>query len=235
MPVTTLSALAETVTVEHPAGIVLIERQSADKIGLEQVWQKTGRNDLPIIRCVVPQKRLVPEQLGVADYLVKPIARDELIAAIGRACPAPSRFLVIDDDPRFGPFVGRLLKAAFPSCRVRQAHSGQAGLAALAQGEYDLILLDLTMPDIDGIQVIEVLHNEAHLSQIPIIVITGASYGEQVARREPIHVELHRRDGCSEAEVGRYVTALLEVAPPDYSRPAPAGEPKASRAASLAS
>ena len=62
------------------------------------------------------------------------------------------RILIVDDEPRIGSFVGRALTAAGYSTEF--ADSGTAGLRLAAQESYDLIILDLLMPDLDGRQVL---------------------------------------------------------------------------------
>jgi DNA-binding response OmpR family regulator len=62
------------------------------------------------------------------------------------------RILIVDDEPRIRSFVGRALTAAGYSTEF--ADSGATALRLAAQESYDLIILDLLMPDLDGRQVL---------------------------------------------------------------------------------
>ena len=64
----------------------------------------------------------------------------------------------------------------FPA-RVRVIHSGQDALKELAALEDNfpgLILLDLRLPDIDGIEILHELKNKAKTKEIPVIIRTGS-------------------------------------------------------------
>jgi two-component system KDP operon response regulator KdpE len=75
--------------------------------------------------------------------------------------------LVIDDEPQ----IQRLLTVAFEAnhYRVSTAKAGREGIAAAAQRRYDAIILDLGLPDLNGI---EVLKNLREWTQTPVIVLT---------------------------------------------------------------
>jgi DNA-binding response OmpR family regulator len=66
--------------------------------------------------------------------------------------PHSVRILIVDDEPKIRSFVGRALTAA--GYYTEFAASGSAGLAAATDGDYDLVILDLVMPDLDGRQVL---------------------------------------------------------------------------------
>src|SRR5256884_4655215 len=58
------------------------------------------------------------------------------------------RILLVDDEPRIRDFIGRALETA--GYAVDAACSGTEGLRQAVAGDYDLIILDLIMPDMDG-------------------------------------------------------------------------------------
>ncbi len=218
IPVEGLEGLRQRVQTDHPAGIVVLHDPThAEALDPRQIWHAAGRSDLPVVRCALRSELQTPQELGVAGYLVKPVGREQLVAAIRRACPSLSSLLVVDDDPRFVAFVSRLLRAEVRTCRVRRAYSGEAALQALARQQFDAVVLDLTMPGMDGFQVIHAMQSDSRLATVPIIVISGSSYADELTRSLPVRVELCRFGDCGPTELGRYVTALLDASPPDYS------------------
>ena len=72
----------------------------------------------------------------------------ELPAEISPADWRPARILVVDDEPEVGQLLIDILER--DGHRVERAHSGREALSHLSNGEVDLILSDLRMPDLDG-------------------------------------------------------------------------------------
>ena len=88
-----------------------------------------------------------------------------------------ARILIIDDELQIRRFLGISLRAQ--GYVVSEAATGQEGLAALATGGADAVVLDLGLPDLDGRDVLRDLRN---WSSVPVIVLSvRAQEGEKVA------------------------------------------------------
>src|SRR5262245_61339717 len=81
----------------------------------------------------------------------------------------PLHVLVIDDDPAHAEVVAESLQRVGYNCSV--ATSGVAGARQIEQGEFDVILTDLRMGDLDGMQIVRKARE--HLPDAEAIVITG--------------------------------------------------------------
>ena len=79
------------------------------------------------------------------------------------------RVLLIDDDARLAELLDGYLKPQ--GVALVHAGGGQAGLAALAGGGFDALLLDVMMPGIDGLGVLRKLRDAGH--RIPVIMLTA--------------------------------------------------------------
>jgi DNA-binding response OmpR family regulator len=88
--------------------------------------------------------------------------------------PRRRRILAIDDDDGLLDMLVLLLRQAHLDFRA--ARGGQAGLDMAMSWEPDLILLDLTMPDLDGSTFLE-QYRKATPSPAPIVLLTGAIDG----------------------------------------------------------
>ena len=81
------------------------------------------------------------------------------------------RVLVVEDDPNVRGLLQTLLVTE--GYAVTTASDGLDGLGQAAASSPELVLLDLVMPDLGGVRVLERLRDDPVLSQIPVIVVTG--------------------------------------------------------------
>jgi DNA-binding response OmpR family regulator len=81
------------------------------------------------------------------------------------------RILAVDDDAIQREFCAVYLST--PSAEVITAESAEAGLALLEQQDFDMALIDVDMPGIDGIEMVRRLRADPRFSRMPIMVITG--------------------------------------------------------------
>lgn len=92
-----------------------------------------------------------------------------------------SRLLIVDDDRTFRRSTAALLRQ--DGYRVEEAADGHEAVELLGVETYDLILLDLRMPGLDGIGIVEVLRKWGH--DTPILMISG--YGTVDAAVDALH------------------------------------------------
>ncbi|WP_018235369.1 adenylate/guanylate cyclase domain-containing protein [Ensifer sp. BR816] len=90
------------------------------------------------------------------------------------------RVLVVDDVASNRDLLSRRLRRE--GHRVVTADSGRSALANLAEDEFDLILLDILMPDMNGVEVLSRLKAENRRRHIPVIMISGLNEVAAVAR-----------------------------------------------------
>jgi DNA-binding response OmpR family regulator len=81
------------------------------------------------------------------------------------------RILVIEDEPRILAFLARGLEAEGFS--VDGAGDGRAGIDRAVRGGYDLVILDLLLPKVDGFAVLRQLQNR--LPELPIVIVSARS------------------------------------------------------------
>jgi two-component system cell cycle response regulator len=74
-------------------------------------------------------------------------------------------------------------------CVVIEAANGEEGLAAAAREKPDLILLDITMPVMDGVTMLAKLKEDDELKQMPVIMLTAESGRENVLHISKLGVQ----------------------------------------------
>ena len=142
--------------------------------------------------------------LGANDYLVKPVAKSQLLQAIQRVSLDPKRSIqnvaVVDDDPSMLRLVARILEKEH--YKVWTFESGEAFLASLATQRPDTVIVDLLMPHMDGFQLIETLREHPACSDVPVMVMTAKVLSEDDLLRLNHRVRaVIQKDGtaCEEA------------------------------------
>jgi DNA-binding response OmpR family regulator len=106
--------------------------------------------------------------------------------------------LIIEDDQSIRQGLARFLADA--GHYVESLASGMEGVQRAAEGEFDVIVLDLGLPDIDGSQVLKMIRA---ISQVPVIVAT--------ARDEESEIVRILRDGADDYVVKPFSGAQLQV------------------------
>lgn len=91
-----------------------------------------------------------------------------------------ARILVVDDDGINRTLLTTMLKNE--GFTVSSAENGAQCLEELGNGTYDIILLDLHMPVMDGYQVLESMRNNRKMNKIPVIVISASDSMEDIIR-----------------------------------------------------
>jgi CheY-like chemotaxis protein len=91
-----------------------------------------------------------------------------------------AKVLLVDDDAQICTFVSMLLQLEGISTLVAQ--TAENALGALAREEFDVVLLDIAMPDIDGIELCRRIKGDPKTRELPVVIVS-ARPGEDVIRR----------------------------------------------------
>ncbi len=81
------------------------------------------------------------------------------------------RILVVDDDPAACRLIDALLSSI--GCKVESAGDGLAGVERVGNGRWDLVLLDINMPGLDGLGALEKIRAIHSKEDLPVIMVTG--------------------------------------------------------------
>ncbi len=82
------------------------------------------------------------------------------------------RILIAEDDPEFAGLMTVYLGAAFPRGEIDSVRTAEACFKALEQSAYDVVLLDLQLPDQSGMEVAALVRSD-FASPPPLVVLTG--------------------------------------------------------------
>ena len=121
----------------------------------------------------------------------------------------PKSILVVEDEWEIRELIGYLLTEC--GYQVQYATDGQVALQKLAYGSVDLVLTDLMMPTMDGLELIQALRTTEEFAAIPVLMVTAVPESA-VYERHPIPTGFLRKPFTSK-ELLSSVRALLEVSP----------------------
>ncbi|MBK8479882.1 MAG: protein kinase [Proteobacteria bacterium] len=93
--------------------------------------------------------------------------------ASARPRSAPVRVLVAEDDPEMRAIYSTALQVGFPGVTVLTADDGLAALNLARQSRPDLALVDLNMPNLNGVELAAALRGDERTASIPLIVLTA--------------------------------------------------------------
>jgi len=90
-----------------------------------------------------------------------------------------ARILIVEDRPAIAELVETRLR--IEGMRPTTCLGGREALQVLEHGEFDLVILDIMMPDVDGYEVFRFLKGSSRTRGIPVIFLTAKSSPEDVA------------------------------------------------------
>ncbi len=170
--------------------------------------------DIPVIMVTIVDQKNMGYALGAAEYLTKPIERDRLISVLNkyRKEPQTRPVLVVDDDRTTRDILRRMLERE--GWAVTEAENGRVALDRMAENQPGLILLDLMMPEMDGLEFIEEMRGHQEWSDVPVVVVTAKKLTPEDRQRLNGFVEKVVQKGAYTreslmAEVRNLVTTLV--------------------------
>ena len=186
--------------VEHAAsgemGLQLARQLRPDAITLDVMmpgmdgWQVMTRlksdpelADIPVILLSIVDDRKTGFALGATEYITKPFDRDRLATVLARISTerGSRRALIVDDEPQNRELLRHALEG--DGWTVEEAANGHQGLDRIASRRPDIILLDLMMPEMDGMEFVEHLRANDRTRAIPVLVVTAKDITPQDRQR----------------------------------------------------
>jgi signal transduction histidine kinase/ActR/RegA family two-component response regulator len=166
----------------------------------------------PVILCWIPGKGEAARKLGVFEYMIKPVSRQDIDGAIQRLNVPIKTILVVDDDPEILQLITRMFTINENHYQILQAMNGQRALQIMRKRKPDLILMDLMMPGMDGFEVLEEKRTDPTIRDIPVFAVSSRNpVGETVISDM---MTVYRGNGLSIQEVLSCIQNLGSVLAP---------------------
>lgn len=164
---------------------------------------------VPIVTCSFNTTKSRREELGVSEYLTKPIVRSQFRRVLDSFGRNANRILLVEDDPALARLYLRMIKSLQPQCQVVQVGDGNEALRLIQSEPPDLVFLDLLLPGVDGYAVAREIRANARLDNLPVVVITGQEKSDHTVIASEL--TLTRLGGLTAGEVMHFVKGVLSL------------------------
>jgi CheY-like chemotaxis protein len=158
---------------------------------------------IPVIVCSIVEEKDKGFSLGAADYLLKPIAEEDLLDSLSllNGDGSITNVLIIDDSADDLRLMEKII-TEHSTYRVMLAQGGQQGWEMITTERPGAIILDLFMPDLNGFTILERLRTSAELRDLPVIVVSGAELNaEQKKQMEALGKTMLQKGILNETEL----------------------------------
>lgn len=196
--------------------------------GLEQLVEKNliQASDLVVLNCsghtFSAEKHALEDQyifdLNMPLDEGTPRRPEGLSSALSQLDEQITTIAIVDDNPQYSRMLRRLLQQR-KKYRIFEAHNGSDGMDLIRQREPDLVMLDLTLPKMDGFSIIEALKRDEKTKNIPVMIISGKDLdSEQQEFLKSRAKSVWQKGNFSSDELVDYVIDVLgeeTIIPPD--------------------
>ncbi len=170
---------AEKLIGEKDYELIILDLHLPDGEGSELIMDVQNLTKAKVIVLTSTKDETLREELfrhGILDYIVKDAnllySVEEIVSLITKIeTTHKDRILIIDDSKFICRQVRRILEPR--NYQVEEAHTAEEGLRLLKEEEFNLLVLDMELPDMHGKQVLEKLRGEPKLIELPVIVLSG--------------------------------------------------------------
>ena len=93
-----------------------------------------------------------------------------------------NKILLVDDDEDFRRLLAKKIEREFPDYKVSKASDGMSGLQKLNSEPFNLMILDVSMPIVDGFEVLVHMRRNPNIANTPVVMCTANSTKDDVIK-----------------------------------------------------
>jgi PAS domain S-box-containing protein len=173
---------------------------------------------IPVVMVTFVSQRGLAAALGAADYVLKPVEWERFRQVMDRFRDAEGDVLVVDDDADTRERMRAMLEKS--GWTVVEASNGQEALQHVAYAIPRLILLDLTMPVMDGFTFLHALREQPGCADVPVVVLTARDLTNEERRRLSGANQVLNKGDTSLRDLAGKLHALVPSTPEPVGSPA---------------
>jgi DNA-binding response OmpR family regulator/HPt (histidine-containing phosphotransfer) domain-containing protein len=184
-------SIARQMVIQKPPSIILLDLNfPGEESGLTLIQELAESSlKIPIVIFTATEDlrdRVMASRLGVSAFLQKPLPVYEILKTLTDVLKQTSHpttgnhILIVDDDPSFLMALSTLLSTH--GMQVKTAANPQRCWHLLAGSNPDVLILDLAMPDFDGIELCQVVRADPHWQHLKVLFLSAHTETDVIAR-----------------------------------------------------
>lgn len=139
---------------------------------LQELKQNSATKDIPVLVVTVVENEAKAMAMGATAFHAKPIDRGWLLSQLQAVLSSEQANVLVVDDDEISRYLVRGVLAG-KGYRIVEARSGKEGLKLAKETRPNLIILDLSMPDLNGFEVLAALKQDSGTRKIPVVIYTA--------------------------------------------------------------
>jgi len=163
------------VAEEIQPAVITLDIMMPEKDGwqvLRELKSNPKTTDIPVIIHSVIDNKPLAVSLGALDVMPKPSEAKKILDVVSNALKSKDkRVLIVDDNEDFANYVQVILEQE--GFQTTVAYGGEEALKKVSESIPALIFLDLTMPEMDGFEVVRRLRMNPEWRDIPVVILSG--------------------------------------------------------------
>jgi signal transduction histidine kinase/DNA-binding response OmpR family regulator len=175
----------------HPAAVIV------DKHDKDEYGSNVELENVPVIPLPWLTSRQIALRLGVADFLIKPVSGEQLLASLDRLPQDIKRVLIADEDPGMVRLHRRMLSARVPGDGFLDAYNSAEVIQRALDERPDLIILAAEMKDERGEPAFHRLATSGFLDDRPHIIVTAEQHWVETGLDWPRTFQVYCENGFS--------------------------------------
>jgi len=146
---------------------------------LKELKNTPETQDIPVIILSIVEDKKLGFSLGATEYVVKPVEKQVLLRKLKNLekTRKVKRVLIVDNEADTVRLIGNVMKEG--GYEVTTAYNSEDAIKSIRDFRPDLIVLNLTMPEMRGFDVIEFLKTAEGVRDIPLILLTHKDLSEK--------------------------------------------------------
>ena len=201
-----ISQIAEMTRVYHPQAIIINETDIPPQLA------EIDDPSIMIISFSTPRINQLTQSLKITKILTKPVNREDISTIIeSYQLNSIQNILIIDDNWGFCNLLSRYLVNINKSYQIQTAYDARSGLDQISINTPDLIFIDMSLPDMDGIELISILREQSQCAQTPLVLVTANDNIHNLLSENQNNLTIQRKNGFYTNEILQSIDALLAI------------------------
>ena len=201
-----ISQLAEMTRIYRPQAIIINDTEFPPQLA------EIDDPSIMIISFSTPRINQLTQKLKISKILTKPINKDDILNILdGTEIENFNNILIIDDNWGFCNLLSRYLVNINEKYQIQTAYDAQSGLDQISINSPDLIFVDMSLPDMDGIELISIIRELKECAKTPVVLITANDNIHNLLSENQNNLTIQRKNGFYTNEIIQSIDALLSI------------------------